>query len=233
MAAYENRPPRSPQALTLCPDGLCSRAGAGPQSRWSTGYSHVLRRALLRSDGQRHQARHARDQRGDRSRSSSGWRHGLCPRRNLPLLQHPPEEQRRNLPRARLHHPRRGIAQARRDHRPVGRHLRPGRAQHRMGRLPGLRPQPLAQLALLGRRAARPFHHWTRPDLRQGTQLRRRPGAPARIRSTPRLRPGVRHRPAPAPNAGHAAAGAPLARRLSHVPGRAARRRQQGPSGFC
>ena len=61
------------------------------------------------------------------------------------------------------------------DHRLHGRHLRRRRAQDGLGRLPGLRPQSLAQLAALGR------EHPRRRDLRawaylgQGPQPRRRP----------------------------------------------------------
>ena len=129
-----------------------------------------------------------------------------------------------------------------------------------MGRLSGLRPQPLAQLAVLGRRHQRLLHHRSRPHLGQGTQLRRGPDVPPPIREHPApasARPTRRTRrsrgsqstgwrrrsSAPGAAAGAGAAGgrsagasgsgafggrAPWPRQLSHVPGRAARRRQQG-----
>ena len=75
---------------------------------------------------------------------------------------------------ARRHHPRRRLASARRHHRLQRRRLRSRRAQHRLGRLSGLRPQSLAQLALLGRRPPRHHHHRPRPHLRKRPQLRRR-----------------------------------------------------------
>ena len=49
----------------------------------------------------------------------------------LPLLLHPAQEPRRSLPLAGLRHHRRRLAQARRNHRLHGRHLRRRRAQDR------------------------------------------------------------------------------------------------------
>ena len=97
----------------------------------------------------------------------------------------------------------------------------------RLGALSGLRPQPLAQLAHLGRGHSRCLHHRPRPHLRQGTQLRRGSRPRTTIR-TSRLRPRAARRHSRRTGSRAAKSSAHGPRRLPHVPGRAAWRRQQG-----
>ena len=89
-----------------------------------------LQRPHLRRHGRRQSARHARHQSRHRCRRRGRRRHPHLPCRNLPLLHHPPQVQHRALSLPRQHHPRRGLAQTRRDHRLQRRDLRRRRTRN-------------------------------------------------------------------------------------------------------
>ncbi len=146
-----------------------------------------LQRPHLRSHRRRQDRRHPRHQQSHRSRSGRRRRHRPLPCRHLRLLHHPPQVQHHPLSLQRLHHPRRRLTKERRDHRLHGRRLRSRRPAPALREVPGLRPQSLAQLALLRRGHSRHRHRRPRPHPRQRPLFR--PGRlPRQLPRQPRCR---------------------------------------------